>query len=145
MYYIHQIRPNWGLNSLPLDHDSILHVTKTPTLTTRPSMAFSAENIDHPATIAQHQWSLSLNWNYTQFQIFLSVKALHTLCHPNPKYKLTKEVDILKAHTPAIAHVSLLTSRFGVLVLLRFSSAEYPAKTIIKFNKLYTKIDDRLT
>ena len=37
-YYTPQIRPNWGSNSWPPDHDSILHVTEMPALTTRPSV-----------------------------------------------------------------------------------------------------------
>ena len=37
-YHVPQARPNRGSNSWPPDHDSIFQVTKTPTLTTRPSV-----------------------------------------------------------------------------------------------------------
>ena len=33
-----QVRPDWGLNSWPLNHDSTFHVTETPTLTTQPAV-----------------------------------------------------------------------------------------------------------
>ena len=36
--YASQIRPYWGPNSSPPDHDSTFHVTETPALTTRPSV-----------------------------------------------------------------------------------------------------------
>ena len=37
-YYAPQVRPDRGSNSRPPDHDSTLHVTETPSLTTRPSV-----------------------------------------------------------------------------------------------------------
>ena len=37
-YYAPQVRPERGSNSQPPDHDSTLHVTETPALTTRPSV-----------------------------------------------------------------------------------------------------------
>ena len=40
-YYAPQVRPSRGSNSWPPDHDSTSHVTKTPALTTRPSVTFS--------------------------------------------------------------------------------------------------------
>ena len=36
--YAPHVRPDQGLNSWPPDHDSTLHVTETPALTTRPSV-----------------------------------------------------------------------------------------------------------
>ena len=36
--YTPQVRPDRGLNSRPSDHDSTLHVTETPALTTRLSV-----------------------------------------------------------------------------------------------------------
>ena len=38
--YALQVRPNWGSNSWPPDHDSTFHVTETPALTTWPSVTF---------------------------------------------------------------------------------------------------------
>ena len=35
-YYAPQVRPDWGSNSWPPDHDSAFHVTETPALTTSP-------------------------------------------------------------------------------------------------------------
>ena len=37
-YYAPQVRPDRGSNLLPPDHDSTLHVTETPSLTTWPSV-----------------------------------------------------------------------------------------------------------
>ena len=37
-YYAPQVGPEWGLNSLPPDYDSIFHGTETPALTTWPSV-----------------------------------------------------------------------------------------------------------
>ena len=38
LFKAHQVRPDRGLNSSPPDHDSTLHVTETPALTTQPSV-----------------------------------------------------------------------------------------------------------
>ena len=35
-YHTPQVQPGQGLNSWPLDHESIFHVTGTPAITTRP-------------------------------------------------------------------------------------------------------------
>ena len=37
-YYAPQVRPDWGSNSWPPDHDSTFHITEMPALTTWPSM-----------------------------------------------------------------------------------------------------------
>ena len=37
-YQAPQVRPDWGSNSWPPDHDRTFHVTETPALTTRPSV-----------------------------------------------------------------------------------------------------------
>ena len=37
-YYAHLLRPDWGSNSWPLDHNSKFHVTKMPAQTTQPSV-----------------------------------------------------------------------------------------------------------
>ena len=37
-YHASQVRPDWDSNSWPSDHDSTVHVTETPALTTRPSV-----------------------------------------------------------------------------------------------------------
>ena len=37
-YNAPQVRPNWGLNSWPSDHDSAFHVTEMPALTIWPSV-----------------------------------------------------------------------------------------------------------
>ena len=37
-YHAPQVRPDRGSNSWPPDHDSTVHVTETPALTTRPSV-----------------------------------------------------------------------------------------------------------
>ena len=39
-----QVRPNWGSNSWPLDHDSTFHVTEMPALATWPSVTSTAIN-----------------------------------------------------------------------------------------------------
>ena len=38
-----KLQPSWCLNPWPLDHDSIFHVTETPAISTRPSVASSLQ------------------------------------------------------------------------------------------------------
>ena len=40
-YHVPEVQPDRGSNSQPPDHDSTLHVTETPPLTTRPSVILS--------------------------------------------------------------------------------------------------------
>ena len=37
-YHAPQVRPDWGSDSSPPDHDGAFHVTETPALTTQPSV-----------------------------------------------------------------------------------------------------------
>ena len=46
-YYAPQVRPDRGSNSRPPDHDSTLHVTETPSLTTRPSVTLTITQSSH--------------------------------------------------------------------------------------------------
>ena len=45
-YDAHHVRPDWGSNSRPPDHDNTLHVTETPSLTTRPSVTVWLDLLD---------------------------------------------------------------------------------------------------
>ena len=44
-YHASQVRPDRGSNSWPPDHDSTVHVTETPALTTRPSVTSLKRNV----------------------------------------------------------------------------------------------------
>ena len=59
-YYAPQVRPDWGSNSWPLDHDSAFHVTETPALTTRPSvsqLAYTKAHLSLPRSCVEcHPW-----------------------------------------------------------------------------------------
>ena len=41
-YYAPQVRPDWGSNLWPPDHDSIFHVSEMPALTTWPTVTYNA-------------------------------------------------------------------------------------------------------
>ena len=43
-YHAPKVRPNWGSNSWPPDHNSTVHVTETPAVTTRPSVISLYDN-----------------------------------------------------------------------------------------------------
>ena len=65
MGYAPQVRPNWGSNSWPPDHDSTLnfHVTETPALTTRPTVTSLFERSAVTFCLSQSIFSCVMKWN----------------------------------------------------------------------------------
>ena len=72
-YYASQVRPNQGSNSWPPDHESTVHATEMPALTTRPSVTvtvilFSISRKQHPTcgwtSCAGCRNCCFCNWSY---------------------------------------------------------------------------------
>ena len=59
-YHAPHVWPDQGSNSWPPDHDSTVHVTETPTLTTRPSVTWCNEPITGLYPREFHGWKLCL-------------------------------------------------------------------------------------
>ena len=53
-YQAPQVRPDWGSNSWPPDHDSTFHVTEMPALTTKPSVTSACFDVH----FANSRWML---------------------------------------------------------------------------------------
>ena len=80
-----QVRPNRGSNSQPPDHDSTLHVTETPSLTTRPSVTFGnpstgSKNYGQKKIFLDHDLHVTLSCNQ-------DMGINHTKFHSNPTIK----------------------------------------------------------
>ena len=74
-YQAPQVRPDWGSNSWPPDHDSTFLVTEMPDVTTRPSV--TSTSLGRPQG---KRWKIVLCYSLNLMIHFISVKYLLMLC-----------------------------------------------------------------